>query len=343
MNEYYKKIYNNINKILENIINDDIKLQQLDDAYTLAKIIYENTPSNSFKQHFFVDLLDLNTSIDISYNFFKTINPMFANQFLNILEYEIIDNKQAVKFNRIHKAGNIIFDFSGVSDDGLVYIDYDNTIMDICRMVHEFTHKFSVQNNIESFISSNLSEIPTISMEGLLVEFLLGNTAYNKNDIKYIGVKRIENTFNDSSSIIFEHILLELFQENKYINEEIVSKKLKQFCKYSNNYSCTINDRNDFLRAINDNNDFTFKQRLRYIIGTLLGFYISESNNHIDILNTLINILGNSDSKYNIDIKRLNEIKLPCIKDGSIYLINKNDELNNLTNLYKQKIKTFIK
>lgn len=325
-----QNLYDRLNKILRSTIENSTTLTELYDAYNLSKIIFDSKPISI--NHNFTQTLSLNESIDTSYNFFNSIDPMYANQLLNIIMYEKIDNKPAVKFDRIKRIGNIIFNFSGLDEKGNVYISYSNTIMDICTIVHESTHKFSTQYNEESIIKDQLCEVPTITMEFKLREYLLKNTNYNKNDIEYIGKHRIKLTYEATLNILFETLLVGLYIENGYVDE-------KNLTEYINSlkFNAIINKKHEYLKQIYENNNLMFKTLQRYVIGTLLGIYISEQDNNIDILNKLISILGNSDITHNRDIILINKLNLPCIKDGSICVTN--SELDILANAFKQKIK----
>ena len=50
-------------------------------------------------------------------------------------------------------------------------------------IAHEMTHKFSFQKEHNSKISTLLGEVPSITMELFLEEYLLNNTHYDKNEI----------------------------------------------------------------------------------------------------------------------------------------------------------------
>ena len=50
-------------------------------------------------------------------------------------------------------------------------------------IAHEMTHKFSYQKEHNSKLNTLLAEVPSITMELFLEEYLLNNTHYDKNEI----------------------------------------------------------------------------------------------------------------------------------------------------------------
>ena len=132
----------------------------------LSSIITENTNLTVYKDY--ETKVPIELSIEIVKNFFSSINKEYASMFQNILQEEnIYDNKRmySVQFHKIPKCQN---NNSIVRKDGLVIIDYEETLDDVYTVAHEFTHKFSQPKNQDSMLKQFLGETTSLTIEFLL-------------------------------------------------------------------------------------------------------------------------------------------------------------------------------
>lgn len=264
--------------------------------------------------------VDLNTSIDIIYNFFTEINPNYGNQFLNILRETIEDNKYFVEFEKSDKN-------SYVDGKGKVYIYYNETLDDTYSIMHEIIHKFSTQKNQTSSIKKLLGEIPTITFEYLLEDYLLKKTSFKKDEIlinKYNSL--IANT-DKCLEVFTEYNLIKMYQKNEKINDEIINKHLSIFDKKDLEYQ-TLNELLEpVIDKILDKKYLSFIILNRYIIAYITGIYLKnkiEIDKNLEELFTLINILGKNDITKEEDIKIINNLNLPFTYEDNIKITDEN-------------------
>ena len=331
-----------LNQLIKICLSDECvlkdKIDELEEIIKIVKIFLDHPFFDDDKSYY--TKIDLNTSIDISYHFLNQINKNYGNQFLNILR-EKIDSKYSVIFQRKNIKN------SYVNGKGEVYIFYEENMKDIYGIMHEVVHKFSTPKNQNSKIKNSLGEIPTITLEYLLSDYLLTNTSYSKEEIlvyKYNSL--IHNTYH-SILIYIEYVLIKLYQNNDQINEVIINNYLNSLDKNSLEYQILKELLKKVVELLLENKCFTFFIRERYVIASLTGIYlknqIKKDLNKINDLFTLINILGKTDLTLKEDVEKLNQLDLPFNYDLSFKItdentkILKNEYLKEVTKLKKRK------
>lgn len=335
--------YDKLNLAIKNSLNDTLFQHQLyyfGEIVKLANIVIENTPEICIKDYSLV--VPLNTSIQIAISFFNTINPNYSNMFQNILwEKNTYDNKEyySVKF---HKVKHPRESMSEVRADGYVHLSYSDTLDDVFSICHEITHRFSAPKNQTSIIKQFLGETSTICIEFLLQDYLIDNEEYCSDEI----LKRKNNrlmfyTYDDAGSMIFEHILLQLYKKNNnYITEDILLKYLDSIDKNTNLYKLMIHRGMRYLNEIVVSGHLNFPQRQRYVIGALLAsdFHnkIKSDPQKISQLCDLIDILGHTDLSTEDDLKKLSTLDIPIVKNGKLS-INESDIIR-LSSCYKNEV-----
>ena len=334
--------YDKLNQIIKDSLIDKSLYSQFyyfNDVANLSSIIIENTNLTEYKDY--ETKVPLESSVEIVKNFFSSINKEYASMFQNILQEEnIYDNKRiySVQFHKIPKCQR---NNSLVRKDGLVIIDYDETLDDVYTVAHEFTHKFSQPKNQNSTIKQFLGETTSLTIEFLLQDYLLKKTLYDEDEIKVRKNNRLLAVKDDAAAIIFEHTLLKLYQQNNgCLNQDILLNYLESMDKDSEIYKLFSKNGYDYLNDIVKNGTLSFPKRQRYVIGTLLASdlhdKIENDKTNIKQLVSLITILGKTDLTMDRDLKSLTTLDLPLINNGKIE-INDNT-LTNLTACYKNEI-----
>ena len=347
--------YSKLNEIIKKSLTDyTIKYQvdYFDEIVKLAIIIIKNTDDLDKKDYQFN--VDLNTSIEITTNFFKNLNSKYADMFLNILnETNTYDKKEdySVRFYKLLKenqpdeyVGQHRNKNSFVDINGQVHIDYSETLEDVFTIAHEMTHKFSQPKNQNSLIKSFLGEVTTISVELLLEDYLYQNTNYGEEILNYKN-NRIIDTFDDASAIIFENILVKLYlKNNEKLDENILIDFLNLMDKNSKLYRLFLKRGLSYLNEIMKSGSLQFYKRQRYVIGLVLASYIHDKikNNpeNKNILCHLIEILGNSDINMLKDLELLEKLDIPIIKNNQISIDE--DKINLLSETYRKEINNIL-
>lgn len=334
-----KDMYDKLNKILNIETRNKELLEELSISSILSEIIIES--SSFLKKDMLLcnNSVSLNKSLNEAISFFKSINLKYSNQVQNIIKNERTNNKPSVLFSKKHFIGNSPIDFSGVDSDGVVYIDYENTVNDIYSIVHEMTHKLSSQYDTNSRIKNILGEVTTITME-LLLEYYLKKEKFDSNvEIEKRNINRLITTYKDAGCILFEKDLVDLYLKQGFINENILLNELNNTNKSSNKYELYSEEGYNYLKDIIENGNLLFRRRQRYVIGLLFALYvvneIAYDNSNILVLDILIDILGKSDLSFDDDVKVLSDI-LPLLHGGKIDF--NVDDINKLKMLYDSRV-----
>ncbi len=294
--------------------------------------------------------ININDSLKIVYEFLMTINKDFAERFLNTMNAPLLDknnqeiDKQIKFIYNSQEKGSYLDDKTGQ-----IVIYYNNTSDDIIFILHEFVHQLAYQNEIEKTniprtLDYLLAEVPTITFEFLIIDYLK-NLNY---DLSYWLKERLHNTYESAQKIDFEYQLYKLYKENNdYIDLNIIGNYLqKDISKYQgqeffDNFIPIIR-----IAAPTDKaNNLGFYQAQEYVLGTLLAceLYNKIKNKQLNIQNLvdLINILGNNDLNLKEDVKLLEKMKIPIIKNYDLIFNEKIKE--ELTSNYKTFIKDNLK
>lgn len=348
MENYYNKLNLAIKSSLDDV-NLQFQFKYFDEITKLAYIIVENTPE--LKMMKYSSGVELNTSVEIVASFFASIKPEYCYMFRNILQEMSIYNgreEHAVKFYKIISDGHSEeymgqnrSNKSEVRKDGSVHIDYAGNIDDIFTIAHEMTHKFSQQKNQDSIIKQFLGETTTITMELLLQDYLLKNTNYSVEEIIAHKNNRLIEAYDDAGAVIFENILLKLYQQNNnHITQDVLLKYLNSLDKNSKIYNLLVTSGEKYLDDIVKSGSLQFYKRQRYVIGMLLAcdFHSKIKNNKelLQQLYYLINILGHTDIMADSDIEVLNTLDIPIIDKGEIKV--NSDSVARLSDCYGKDI-----
>lgn len=338
--------YDKLNTVLKNSLSDpklQYQLKYFDEITKLTRIIIDSTPILSIKNY--SSPLPLNESIKTVLNFFYYINPEYAYMFQNVLEEKNIYNGNEDYSIRFHKIEDGKRNNSKVSSNGEVHIEYSETLDDIFTIGHEITHKFSQQKDQDSTIKQFLGETSTITIEFLLQDYLLENTEYDSNELTTRKNNRLIETYDDAGAILFENILLDLYQKNNNcITQEILLDYLNSLDKNSKIYKILSTRGEKYLSDIVNSGSLQFNRRQRYVIGTLLAsdfhIKIKENPERISELFSLIDILGHTDLSAESDLKILSNSSIPIINDNKI--IASENDITRLLNGYIKEVNDII-
>ena len=333
---YYKNLNFIIQQTLDNKSND-WKIRYLDQVVRLAMIIIENPLETCQRE--FLSQVPLESTIQLVSSFFNQLNPTFYNRFHSLLTEKNNYNNQedySIHFYRKQEGKNR----SMVRNDGFVRIDYSNTLDDSFTLAHEITHKFSQPKNQDSMIKHFLGEVSTIAIEFLLEDYLRNFTNYDQEEIGIRKQNRIVSTYDDAGAVVFESILLKLYQEHHGITKEILLNYLDTLDRNSNIYYLLSTRGENYLNDIVTTGSFRFFERQRYVIGLLLASdihkQIKKDPHYVEILIYLIDILGSTDLFFEKNLSLLKRLNISIMKNDTLNIGTQ--ELMQLNESYKQEL-----
>ena len=224
--------------------------------------------------------IDINESIEYNYKFLKTISPMLAEQFLNLInQYD--ENGKAVSilpFSNEYKCKQC-------SNKGKVFVYYKNTPEDIFTLLHEMIHamNYSSKTTGRTYGQLYISEVPTHIIENLLGKWLLKNNVITQNDYNKYKKWRLQNSKEASCGVLIEKELINMkLEKGLYITKARVDEIIKN--------KCYINNPKDFgreeleqcyggLNNILRSGNLSFIEYQRYVIGQYIADKVEKSEN----------------------------------------------------------------
>lgn len=248
---------------------------------------YANITLNSAKLEYgeFTSEIDIMTSLNLAIEFFKWLNPRYANYFLNMLS----DTQKLISFMP-GKANS-----SMCKADGTVEILYENNIEDVYTIVHEITHKFSHPIGERTELRHIMGEVPTVAMELLLTDFLR-ERGIEEGDINYRMIKRISGIRECSEHILFEQKLLKIIKTGETLGKNIIKEYMRK------------SDYKYYLDEIVINDSLQYDYVGRYTLGLLMGldiYYDVIKSGSAAKLDLLIDILNHPDFTLDEDCQIL--------------------------------------
>lgn len=260
-------------------------------------------------------------TINITKEYLKEIDKsyclynLFQQKLLDgsILLWEINNKNEELKMRQLHR--ELALDTKSWKvfyEDNKIYINapYDNTILDIYRLVHEFIH-LCIYNNKENILEATDTEIffeefPSIYYENVLKNYLI-RMGFPEN-IAEIAIKERENTYiNYVYSLIALSNLIKVKQHhaitqsdlNIMYNINILKDEIKKLNKtekeqyYQEMKKCGINLENaeetannicDSINSTTISYEYTKYKTINYIIATLLTEHINKKIDNNDTL-----------------------------------------------------------
>ena len=224
--------------------------------------------------------IDINESIEYNYKFLKTISPMLAEQFLNILNQNDENDKRVsiLPFSNEYKCKQY-------TNEGKVFVYYKNTPEDIFTLLHEMIHamNYSSKTTGRTYGQLYISEVPTHIIENLLGKWLLRNNVITQNDYNKYKKWRLEYSKEVSCKLLIEKELVDMkLKKGLYITKARVNEIIK--------HKCHINNPKDFgreeleqccdgLNSILRSGNLRFIDYLRYVIGQYIADKVEKSEN----------------------------------------------------------------
>ena len=224
--------------------------------------------------------IDINESIEYNYKFLKTISPMLAEQFLNILNQNDENDKRVsiLPFSNEYKCKQY-------TNEGKVFVYYKNTPEDIFTLLHEMIHamNYSSKTTGRTYGQLYISEVPTHIIENLLGKWLLRNNVITQNDYNKYKKWRLEYSKEVSCKLLIEKELVDMkLKKGLYITKARVNEIIK--------HKCHINNPKDFgreeleqccdgLNSILRSGNLRFIDYQRYVIGQYIADKVEKSEN----------------------------------------------------------------
>lgn len=224
--------------------------------------------------------IDINESIEYNYKFLKTISPMLAEQFLNILNQNDENNKRVsiLPFSNEYKCKQY-------TNEGKVFVYYKNTPEDIFTLLHEMIHamNYSSKTTGRTYGQLYISEVATHIIENLLGKWLLRNNVITQNDYNKYKKWRLEYSKEVSCKLLIEKELVDMkLKKGLYITKARVNEIIK--------HKCHINNPKDFgreeleqccdgLNSILRSGNLRFIDYQRYVIGQYIADKVEKSEN----------------------------------------------------------------
>ena len=224
--------------------------------------------------------IDINESIEYNYKFLKTISPMLAEQFLNILNQNDENNKRVSILPFLNE-----YKCKQYTNEGKVFVYYKNTPEDIFTLLHEMIHamNYSSKTTGRTYGQLYISEVPTHIIENLLGKWLLRNNVITQNDYNKYKKWRLEYSKEVSCKLLIEKELVDMkLKKGLYITKARVNEIIK--------HKCHINNPKDFgreeleqccdgLNSILRSGNLRFIDYQRYVIGQYIADKVEKSEN----------------------------------------------------------------
>ena len=224
--------------------------------------------------------IDINESIEYNYKFLKTISPMLAEQFLNLInQYD--ENGKAVSilpFSDEYKCRQY-------TNEGKVFVYYKNTPEDIFTLLHEMIHamNYSSKTTGRSYGQSYISEVPTHIIENLLGKWLVKNKLITQNDYNKYKKWRLEHSKIVSCGVLIEKELIDMkLKKGLYITRPRVIGAIERKC-HIKDPKIFSEEESEYcyteLDGILRNKELKFEVHQRYVIGQYIADKVEKSEN----------------------------------------------------------------
>lgn len=348
---FYKKTKDKLNNVLRyNLLNYNVE-KELEQLKKYNPFAYQN-----FQEIIILaisDILEYKDSKEediIPFPIEKTLNIIKAylkeidksNKLYNLFQEKIVDGSillwkkgnenEELKIIQSHK--ELILDTKSwkvFNEEEKLYINapYDNTILDIYRLIHEFIHLY-IYSNKENILEVTetetfFEEFPPIYYETMLKNYLI-KIGFPDN-IAEIAIKEREKSYiNDIHSLITLKSLIKIKEQRlitqsdleSFYNISALKEKTRNFNEaetkkyYQEMEKCGINlnsveeTANNICDHINTNiisYEYTEHKRINYVIAKLLTEEINKkSTNNSDLKNKVLyitSILGTTEKEPN--------------------------------------------
>lgn len=272
-------------KIINNAVLECIK--NLDNRYyisnleTIKELCEEilKQPYPEIEQEEWSRKIDINESIEYNYQFLKTISPMLASQFMNLLHQydangEIVTIKPYIDKEKSINCCNL--------NIKKVFVYNNNTPEDIFILLHEMVHAMNYARIeadgkfFSSFGQKYIAELPSIIIERLLGKWLIKNKIITSNDYNLVKRNRLNNSKYAVCIVLIEKEIIDMkFKKGLYITRQRIMEKIKDKCEIREPEKFSKEDEERCLDALGD---ILTQKNLRFIDaqGYVIGQYIAD-------------------------------------------------------------------
>lgn len=224
--------------------------------------------------------IDINESIEYNYKFLKTISPMLAEQFMNLLNQYDGNSKAVSILPCLDQAKCIQY-----SNEGKVFFYYKNTPEDIFTLLHEMIHimNFSSKTTGRTYGQSYISEVPTHIIENLLGKWLVKNKLITQNDYNIYKEWRLEHSKKVSCGVLIEKELIDMkLKKGLYITRPRVIGAIERKC-HIKDPKIFSEEESEYcyteLDGILRNKELKFEVHQRYVIGQYIADKVEKEKN----------------------------------------------------------------
>ena len=277
-------------KIINNAVLECIK--NLDNRYyisnleTIKELCEEilKQPYPEIEQEEWSRKIDINESIEYNYQFLKTISPMLAEQFLNLLNQHDENGKRVsiLPFSNEYECVQSMI-------DGKVFLYYKNTPEDIFKVLHEMIHAMNFYSlkiddiNSRIFDESYISEVPTHIIENLLGKWFIKNKLITQNDYHKYKKWRLWSSKVVSCYLLIEKAIIDMkFKKGLYITRPRIVESIKKKCNINASIAFSEEEErhcyNELTRILNSKT-LEFETYQRYVIGQYIADKVEKEKN----------------------------------------------------------------
>lgn len=279
-------------KIINNAVLECIK--NLDNRYyisnleTIKELCEEilKQPYPEIEQEEWSRKIDINESIEYNYQFLKTISPMLASQFMNLLHQydangEIVTIKPYIDKEKSINCCNL--------NIKKVFVYNNNTPEDIFILLHEMVHAMNYARIeadgkfFSSFGQKYIAELPSIIIERLLGKWLIKNKIITSNDYNLVKRNRLNNSKYAVYIVLIEKEIIDMkFKKGLYITRQRIMEKIKDKCEIREPENFSKEDEERCLDALGDiltQKNLRFIDAQGYVIGQYIANKVENENN----------------------------------------------------------------
>lgn len=279
------KIINNA--VLECIKNPDNRyyISNLETIKELCEEILKQ-PYPEIEQEEWSRKIDINESIEYNYQFLKTISPMLASQFMNLLHQydangEIVTIKPYIDKEKSINCCNL--------NIKKVFVYNNNTPEDMFILLHEMVHAMNYARIeadgkfFSSFGQKYIAELPSIIIERLLGKWLIKNKIITSNDYNLVKRNRLNNSKYAVCIVLIEKEIIDMkFKKGLYITRQRIMEKIKDKCEIREPENFSKEDEERCLDALGDiltQKNLRFIDAQGYVIGQYIANKVENENN----------------------------------------------------------------
>lgn len=271
-----------IDKVVSEYIKDPSKIIYRSNLEQIKEICEEvlRQPYPKIETKEWSRKIDINESIEYNYKFLKTISPMLAEQFLNLINQYDENGKRVsiLPFSDEYKCRQY-------TNEGKVFVYYKNTPEDIFTLLHEMIHAMNYSSKTTGRTDGQLyiSEVPTHIIENLLGKWLLKNNVITQNDYNIYKKWRLEHSKKVSCGVLIEKELIDMkLKKGLYITRPRVIGAIERKC-HIKDPKIFSEEESEYcyteLDGILSNKELKFEVHQRYVIGQYIADKVENSEN----------------------------------------------------------------